>query len=298
MTLVTSDDMAYVRTLVHDAAGLVVEPGKDYLVRSRLAPIAVREGFADLTAMLAALRRQPYGALHHQVVQAMTTNETSWFRDSHPFVALRERIIPELIERRRGERRLTIWSAACSTGQEPYSVAMLLLDSFPELAGWRVDLLASDLAEGAVARARAGRYSDLEAKRGMPPEQLAAHFRRDGGDWVVSDRVRRMVRFGVLNLIGDLSDVPVADLVLLRNVMIYFDHATKRDVLARVRGRMRPDGFLMLGNAETTLNLDDDFVRVDAPRAGCYRLASAVVPPRPPLPPIDLQRPLDAPLER
>lgn len=281
MTLVASDDMAYVRTLVHDAAGLVVEPGKDYLVRSRLAPIAADEGFSDIAALLASLRRQPYGALHHRVVQAMTTNETSWFRDGHPFQALRERILPELIERRRAERRLTIWSAACSTGQEPYSIAMLLLDSFPELAGWRIDLLASDLAEDAVAKARAGRYTELEARRGLPTDRLAAHFRRDGADWVVSDRLRRMVRFGVVNLVGDLGEVPVADLVLLRNVMIYFDHATKREVLAKVRDRLRPDGFLMLGNAETTLNVDDDFVRVDVPRSGCYRLATATRRPAP-----------------
>jgi chemotaxis protein methyltransferase CheR len=271
MSSVTATEVEYVRQLVHRRAGLVVEAGKDYLVESRLAPIARSEGLADVATLIARVRFAADGPLHEKIIDAMTTNETSWFRDSHPFEALRTTLLPALIERRRAQRRLTIWSAACSTGQEPYSLAMLILDSFPELASWKIEILASDISHEAVARARAGRYSQLEVQRGLQAPTLAEHFTRDGSDWVVSDRVRTMVRFGAVNLVGSWDQVPVADIVVLRNVMIYFDHETKRQILGRVHQQLRPDGYLFLGNAETTLNVDDGFVRVDPPRAGCYQ---------------------------
>lgn len=271
MSSVTAAEVEYVRQLVHRRAGLVVEPGKDYLVESRLAPIARSEGLADVAALIARVRFAPDGPLHERIIDAMTTNETSWFRDSHPFEALRSTLLPELVERRRAQRRLTIWSAACSTGQEPYSLAMLVLDSFPELDSWRIEILASDISHDAVTRARTGRYSQLEVQRGLQPATLTEHFTRDGSDWIVSDRVRSMVRFGTVNLVGSWDQVPPADIVMLRNVMIYFDHETKRQILGRVHQQLRPDGYLFLGNAETTLNVDDGFVRVDPPRAGCYQ---------------------------
>lgn len=282
MSGVTASDVDYVRQLVHRHAGLVVEDGKDYLVESRLAPIARAEGLPDVPSLIARVRFGSEGPLHARIIDAMTTNETSWFRDSHPFDALRNTLLPALLARRSTQRRLTIWSAACSTGQEPYSLAMLLLDSFPEVAGWHVEILASDISTEAVARARAGRFSQLEVQRGLDPATLGRHFTRDGSDWVVSDRVRHMVRFGAVNLVGSWDQVPVADIVMLRNVMIYFDPDTKRRVLGRMREQMRPDGYLFLGNAETTLNIDDDFVRVDPPRAGCYqRRTVSLLTPRP-----------------
>lgn len=273
-TNVTSVEFEFVRALVHQSAALVLEPGKDYLVESRLAPIAQRAGFASIADMVARIRHQAYGRVHHDIVQAMTTNETSWFRDRHPFDALTSTVVPRLIARRAAERRLTVWSAACSTGQEPYSLAMLLIDSFPQLAGWDVTILASDLAEDAVARGREGRYTQLEVNRGLPADLLVRHFTRDGANWVVGDHLRRMVRFGVVNLIGPWPDMAPPDIVMLRNVMIYFDHATKQRLLGRIRERMRPDGYLFLGNAETTLNVDDGFARIEPPRAGCYQLRS------------------------
>jgi len=272
---VTPADVEYVRVLVHQSAALVVEPGKDYLVESRLAPVARSAGFASISEMIDRIRREPFGRVHHAIVQAMTTNETSWYRDLHPFDALRASVIPDLIARRAGERRLTIWSAACSTGQEPYSLAMLLLDAFPQLSSWHVTILASDLAEDAVAQGRSGRYSQLEVNRGLPTETLVRHFERDGAHWVVGGHVRRMVRFGVVNLIGPWPEMAAPDIVMLRNVMIYFDHATKQRLLGRLRDRMRPDGYLFLGNAETTLNVDDGFARVEPTRAGVYQLRSA-----------------------
>jgi chemotaxis protein methyltransferase CheR len=271
VTVLNDTELNWVRDLIHASAALVLEPGKGYLVESRLGPIARAEG-VSISALIARLRTEEYGPLHHRVVQAMTTNETSWFRDVHPFDALRSTVIPELIERRRLERSLTIWSAACSTGQEPFSVAMVLLDSFPELAGWRIDIVASDLAEDAVARARTGRYSQLEVNRGLAAQQLATHFQRDGVAWQLKDRVRSMVRFGVVNLIGPWPHLPPVDIVMLRNVMIYFDLDTKRQLLDRVETILRPDGYLFLGNAESTANVDDRFVRVAPLRAGCHQL--------------------------
>jgi chemotaxis protein methyltransferase CheR len=285
MSGVTASDVEYVRQLVHRRAGLVVEPGKDYLVESRLAPIARSEGLPDVPALIARVRFHADGPLHERILDAMTTNETSWFRDSHPFEALRSTLLPELIGRRAATRRLTIWSAACSTGQEPYSLAMLIVDSFPELASWHIEILASDISHEAVGRARSGRYSQLEVQRGLDQAALGAHFTKEGSDWVVSDRIRRMVRFGVINLVGAWDQVPVADIVMLRNVMIYFDHATKTKVLGRMRNQVRADGYLFLGNAETTLNVDEGFVRVPPPRSGCYqRRPVALHPDLTPLP--------------
>ncbi len=275
MSDLTEHELAYVRELIHTSAALVLEPGKGYLVESRLGPIARTEGMT-LPAMIRRLRHEPYGLLHHRVVEAMTTNETSWFRDLHPFEALRSTVIPDLIERRRAERTLTVWSAACSTGQEPYSIAMVLLDEFPELATWKVTIWASDFSEEAVARARMGRYSQLEVNRGLPAQHLVHHFDRSDAHFVVRDRVRSLVRFGVVNLIGPWTQIPRLDVVMLRNVMIYFDPETKRTILDRMHQQLRPDGYLFLGNAESTMHLDERFVRVEPSRAGCHQLRSHV----------------------
>ncbi|MFP3906707.1 MAG: CheR family methyltransferase [Acidimicrobiales bacterium] len=273
MTTLTEDELSWVRELMHRSAALVLEPGKGYLVESRLGPIARDEGLL-LSQLISKLRAEEYGPLHQRVVQAMTTNETSWFRDLHPFDALRTTVVPTLIERRRAERSLTIWSAACSTGQEPYSIAMVLLDAFPELSGWRVQILATDLSEDAVERGRLARYSQMEVNRGLSAQQIATHFDRIDAGWQVSQRIRSMVRFGVVNLVGAWPQIPAVDVVMLRNVMIYFDLETKRKLLDRIHGVLRTDGYLFLGNTESTLNIDDRFVRVAPNRAGCYQLRS------------------------
>jgi chemotaxis protein methyltransferase CheR len=202
----------------------------------------------------------------------MTIKETSFFRDDRPFVDLRETVLPELIRRRAGERKLHLWCAACSTGQEPYSLALLLREHFPELQGWTIRLLASDLSSDALKRARLGWYSALEVGRGVPPEMLARCFRPVDDGWQVIDEVRRMVEFLPLNLIESWPVLPLLDLVLLRNVLIYFDLATKQQVLTRVRAVLRPDGYLMLGGAETTHNIDDEFELVPLGATTVYRL--------------------------
>ncbi|HSL56811.1 MAG TPA: CheR family methyltransferase [Acidimicrobiales bacterium] len=266
-----SSDFDYVSQLVRTSAAIVLEPGKDYLVQSRLAPLAREQGLPDIAALVAAARTERGTALRDRIVEAMTTNETSFFRDVHPFEALKSDIIPAVMARRQAERTLTIWSAASSTGQEAYSLSMLLLDEFPHLASWKVTILASDISEAALDRARSGRYSQLEVNRGLPAAKLARHFDRDGATWVAKPRLREPMRFASVNLIGSWPAMPPIDIVMLRNVLIYFSVDTKREILGRMKRVMRPDGYLMLGNAETTLNIDDEFVRVEPTRGSCYQ---------------------------
>ena len=268
-------DFETVRRLVKEHAAIVLEPGKVYLVETRLAPLARREGFVDLEDLVECLRATPFGPLHARVVDAMTTNETAFFRDLHPFEALRSRVLPDLVGRRAGEKRLQIWCAASSSGQEPYTVAMLLREHFPHLRDWQLGILATDLSEEMLARAREGRFTQLEVNRGLPASFLVKYFTKIGPEWELSEEVRGMVEFRTLNLVKPWPELPAVDVLFLRNVMIYFDLDTKREVLARIRRVLRPDGTLFLGAAETTLHADDAFERVPLERSWGYRQRSA-----------------------
>jgi chemotaxis protein methyltransferase CheR len=235
MTL-SAADFHYISTLVRTDSAIVLEPGKEYLVQSRLLPLARQAGQATVGELVAELRRSPRGQLRDRVVEAMTTNETSFFRDKSPFDALAESVLPELLVTRRQERALDIWCAACSSGQEPYSIAMLVLDALAGQPGWRPRILATDLSPEMLERTRRGAYSQLEVNRGLPAPRLVRHFRRQGADWVIEEPLRRMVETRPLNLAGTWPAMPPMDLVFLRNVLIYFDLATKRQILAqRVR---------------------------------------------------------------
>lgn len=270
MTLATSD-FSYVSALVRERSAIVLDSGKEYLVESRLMPLARRAGLADVADLVALAQRGGDGEVRAQIVDALTTNETSWFRDRHPFDALSGGMLPALMAARQTERRLTIWSAACSSGQEPYSIAMTMLDSAPTLASWRTSIVATDLSPTMVQRAKDGYYSQLEVNRGLPATHLVRHFDRDGAGWRVRSGIRSMVRVEQHNL---LSAPPVGtfDIVFMRNVLIYFAVETKREILARVRRSLAPDGFLVLGAAETTLNIDSAFERVEFGSATVYRL--------------------------
>lgn len=267
-------DFDYVRTLVHKKAAIVVEEEKAYLVEARLQPLALREGLESVGALIARLRDAPPARLQQAVVEAMTTNETSFFRDLKPFEVLERVILPELLERRRGERQLAIWSAAASTGQEPYSIALLLRERFPQLRDWNVRIIASDLSSEVLNKARAGVYNRVELNRGMRDSMVRRNFHPRGAAWQVTDEVRRLIEFRQLNLIEPWPALPPLDIVFLRNVLIYFDVATKKAILERVRDRLRPDGYLFLGGAETTMNLDDRFKRLTAVQCSCYHLRS------------------------
>ncbi len=265
-------DVQYLSALVRQRSAIVLEPEKSYLLEARLAPLARAEGFGSIDAMVSHLRAQPANGLPRKVVEAMTTNETSFFRDLHPFEALRTAVLPEVIRRRQAERRLTIWCAASSSGQEPYTVAMTLLEHFPQLAGWSIKVLATDLSGEMVARCRAGRYGQIEVNRGLPAALLMKYFEKKGMEWQVKPEVQRLCEFRELNLIEPWGQLPPMDVVFLRNVLIYFDVETKRSILQNVCGVLNPWGYLFLGGAETTLNLGDTFERVPFDKAGCYRL--------------------------
>jgi chemotaxis protein methyltransferase CheR len=270
-TTVSAADFAFVANLVRERCALVLEPGKEYLVKSRLLPLAQRHGLTGIEPLIDRLRGSDNG-LTTEVVEAMLTTETSFFRDIHPFETLKKTVLPELIEACRARRQLNIWFAASSSGQEPYSVALIVKEWFPELNSWQLNLLATDISQEMLNRSRAGRYTQLEVNRGLPTPLLLKWFRQEGMYWQLDERIRSMVTFAPLNLAQAWPAMPAWDLVFLRNVMIYFDNDVKKAILSRVGRLLNKDGYLLLGGAETTLNLDDSFHRIEALKAGFYQL--------------------------
>jgi chemotaxis protein methyltransferase CheR len=272
-------DFEYIRALVRRESAIALDDSKAYLVASRLLPVARDNGFDSVGALITHLQSDPRSGLHGEVVEAIATTETSFFRDLHPFSALRDEILPGLIARRGStSRTLNVWSAACSSGQEPHSIAMMLRDRFPSLASWNLQLLASDLSSSMISRARQGVYSQLEVNRGLPARYLVRFFEQRQDRWQLQPEVRDMFRFFRMNLAKEWAPIPPADVILLRNVLIYFDVAERQAVLRRVRRVLRPDGYLVLGSAETTLNLDDLFTRVRVGGAVFYQLAKGAGP--------------------
>ncbi len=270
MTLTTAD-FDYVRDVVRKNSAIVLEPGKEYLVESRLTPLARPVGVADIAKLVSRLRSEPRGPLLAKVVDAMTTNETSFFRDRHPFDALATHVLPDLLRKRADERRLQVWCGAASSGQEPYTISMVLADELARTPGWQVQILATDINEQMVERTREGRYSQLEVNRGLPVAMLVRHFDKIGREWRVKPELRAMVTAKALNLAVPFPPLSSYDVVFLRNVLIYFDTETKRAVLDRVRRVLRPDGYLFLGGAETTITIDGSWERVVLDRATAYR---------------------------
>lgn len=269
MTLATTN-FDWVADLVRRESAIVLAPGKEYLVEARLLPVARRMGLADVGTLVEAVRSRPDADSKRRIVEALTTNETSWFRDGDPFTALASTVLPQLLAARGAAERLQIWSAASSSGQEPYTIAMLLEDALPGAAS-RVSITATDLSREMVERTRAGRFSQLEVNRGLPAPMLVRHFTRVGNEWEVAPALRRMVTARECNLAVPLPRMGPFDVVYLRNVLIYFDLQTKQSILRRVRELMRPDGWLFLGAAETTLGVDDSWERVVLGRSSAYR---------------------------
>jgi chemotaxis protein methyltransferase CheR len=265
-------EFEYVRQMVRRRAAIVLEPGKEYLVETRLLAVAQRHGESTVSALVSRLQRHREEDLHTSVVDALTTNETSWFRDRHPFDAVADVVVPQLVAEGRADRTIRIWSAACSTGQEPYSLAMRLLDRLGSFPGWKLEILATDLSQEVLDRARRGQYTQLEINRGLPANLLVRHFERAGTGWQVSSAVQRVVSFAHLNLVAPHWPVTRADVVFCRNVLIYFDNETKTDLLARMRRVIRPGGYLFLGAAETTLGLDSTYERVRLGATTAYQV--------------------------
>jgi chemotaxis protein methyltransferase CheR len=268
----TAQDFEIVRRLLKEKTAIVLEPGKEYLVENRLAPLVQEMHLGSLAELVAQLRAGAGNELQSKVIEAMVTTESLFFRDHHPFEALRKVVIPELIERRRSARSLNIWCAASSTGQEPYSIAILLKEHFPELTGWRITLLATDISRQVLARASEGRYNQIEVNRGLPAALLLKYFEQQGTHWQLKANIRAMVCFQEINLARPWPALPVMDLILIRNVMIYFDVETKKTILGKLTRLLQPDGYLLLGGAETTFNLDDSYRRVEPLKSGLYQL--------------------------
>jgi chemotaxis protein methyltransferase CheR len=264
------DAFEIVRKLVRDRAAIVLEDGKEYLVESRLEALAHSSGLASVNELCRRLPRGPE-ALRVAVVEAMTTNETSFFRDQHPFEALDKLVFPDLIAKRAHQRKLRIWCAACSTGQEPYSVAMLLDERFPQVAGWTIQIYATDIAAGVLERARTARYSKLEVDRGLSTRRVERHFVREGHGWQLRESIRRRVQFAELNLVAPWPPMETFDLILLRNVLIYFDTQTKRRILPWIHAQLAGDGYLMLGGSENIGHETNAFERIAVPRSGLLR---------------------------
>ncbi len=267
-------DFIYVRNLVREQSAIVLDDHKAYLVEARLAPLVRQQGCATIGELLQGLRGHPFNQLHRQVVEAMTTNETSFYRDQHPFEALKRHMIPELMKKRASTRALNIWCCACSSGQDPYSVAMLLREHFPSLVTWDVRILATDLSTEILEKAKAGRFSKMEVNRGLPITLLVKYFENEGLEWHIREVIRQKIKFQPMNLIERWPHLPTMDIIFLRNVLIYFDVETKRKILGQIRQVLRPDGYLFLGTAETTMNLDEAYERVVIENATCYRLRS------------------------
>lgn len=270
----SSESMAYLRDLVYRRSAIVLEDDKQYLIDSRLSPLARELDLGSIDELVCKLRVDASAPLVHRVVEAMTTNETLFFRDLHPFEALRTRLVPDLLQARAAQRSLRIWCGAASTGQEPYSVAMTLCESFPQLATWDVKIVATDLNSAVLERARAGRYRQLEVNRGLPVKFLLKYFDRQGAEYQLKPEVRNLVTFKELNLLDNWSHLGEHDIIFLRNVLIYFDVETKRRILGRVRRTLRKDGVLVLGGAETTTNLDDGYVPLRIGNGVYYQLRS------------------------
>lgn len=262
----------YLRELVRKRAAIVLGSDKVYLMEARLAPVAREEDLDSVDALIESLRSSPHGRLHDRVVDAMTTNETSFFRDRYPFDCLTEEAIPQLMRARADTRQLSLWCGASSSGQEPYSIAMLLRDRFPELVSWTIEFVATDISQEMLSRAASGTFSKLEVNRGLPIPMLVKYFTQHGDTWKLKDEIRDMIDFRPLNLAQPWPSLPRVDIVFLRNVMIYFDVDTKRDILRRLEPLLRPDGYLFLGGAETTMTLSTVFERVAFGKASCYRL--------------------------
>ena len=262
-------DFTFIAEVVRSDAAIVLEPGKEYLVESRLAPVLKSFNIPSMEELVAMLKASGQWPGRKKVVEALTTNETSFFRDLHPFETMRKCIIPQLIEKRSFLKRLRIWSAACSTGQEPYSIAIMLRENFPQIKDWHVEIVATDINAEVLKKARSGSYNQAEINRGLPAALMIRYFAKDGVLWTLKEDIRKMVSFQEFNLISRSWSMSLADIILIRNVLIYFDVETKKAILGRIKEVMKPDGYLLLGAAETTLGLNDSFQRQSFDK-GCY----------------------------
>jgi len=267
---VTPSDYEYLRKLLKERSGLDLSSDKQYLVESRLVPLARKSGLSGIPELVQKMKGVDAEALTSEVVEAMTTNETFFFRDKIPFDHLKEAVLPALLRARAARRSLRIWCAASSTGQEPYSIAMCLKEAGAALAGWRTEIVATDLSLAVLEKSRAGIFSQFEVQRGLPIQMLVKYFTQTGELWQLNADIRAMVQHRQLNLLQDFSHLGTFDVIFCRNVLIYFDQDTKAGIFDRLARMLEPDGVLALGAAESVVGITNIF-KPYPDRRGLYR---------------------------
>lgn len=265
----------YLRRFIKEHAAIVIDPGKEYLIEARLGPVAKELGFLSVDALLSEMKVKPTDKIKSKVIDAMTTNETFFFRDIHPFDLLKNHVIPDLVEKKQREKKLNIWCAAASSGQEPYTIAMVLKDHEAALKGWTINFIASDLSEKMLEKAKLGIYNQLEVNRGLPMPYLVKYFDKVGASWQLKKEIRDMISYQKINLMNQWQ-VTGMDLIFMRNVLIYFDLDTKKDIFKRLETVLNPPGYLFLGGAETLLGISDEFKRIGINKVPCYQLKKYV----------------------
>jgi len=273
------DDFNLLAKMIKDRSGLTLTKDKAYLLESRLLPVARKHQMKNLDELVMRLRTRQEQGLVRDVVEAMTTNESFFFRDIKPFDQFKQVVLPYLLQTRANAKSIKIWSAACSSGQEPYTLAMILKEERARLAGWHVEIVATDLSTEILAKAQAGLYSQFEVQRGLPIQMLMKYFKQAGDRWQIDAGLRDMIRFRPFNLLEDMSALGQFDVIFCRNVLIYFDQPTKQIVLERMARQLSQDGFLYLGGAETVVGITDKFQPMTNHR-GMYHHANAAAAAR------------------
>ncbi len=271
--MIRHDDFELLRGIVKSRSGLTLSPDKAYLLENRLMAVARKWGMNDIDGLAAAVRGGPNEELLREITEAMTTNETLFFRDQSPFEQLQKVVLPRLMASRKEARHIRIWSAGCSSGQEPYSISMILREQSALFKDWRIDILATDISRTMLDKARAGLYTQFEVQRGLPIAMLMKHFKQAGDKWELDPSIRAMVEFREFNLLGDPGTLGRFDIVFLRNVLIYLDQPTKAQVLEKVCRQMPTDGVLYMGGAETVMGVTEKFQPVSEHR-GMYRVTA------------------------
>ncbi len=270
-------DYEFLTRYLQNGSGLALGAGKEYLLESRLIPLAQSWGINDLPELVRALRNNRDDRLAKAVIEAMTTNETSFYRDKHPFEEMKDTLLPNIVNARQSQRHIRIWSAASSTGQEVYSLAMLLHEKFPDIARtWRIDIVGTDISHNALSQAREGIYSQFEVQRGLPIQYLMKYFHQVDRGWQIKPDIRSMVSFKPLNLLENFNYLGQFDIIFCRNVLIYFNAENKKAILDRIAKCLRPDGYLILGAAETVLGITDVMKREPEFRSMIYVPTRAV----------------------
>ncbi|MEP3072065.1 protein-glutamate O-methyltransferase CheR [Maricaulis sp.] len=272
--MIKIEDITFVAAEAYKRSGLVLSTDKGYLLESRLAPLARAEGYPSIEALIAAARRESNDRLLWAITEALATHETFFFRDNTPFDLFKQEILPVLSRARGNMSTIRIWCAACSSGQEPYSLAMILEEEKARLGGLRFEIVATDMAPRVLEKAKAGVYSQFEVQRGLAIQRLVTHFDQSGDQWRIKPNLRSMVTFQKQNLLENFSGMGTFDVIFCRNVLIYFDADTKKKILQRLAAQTASDGYLIMGAAETVVGLSQDFAPVEG-RRGLYGRSGA-----------------------